>query len=388
VNENLHDWLNILIRWFHFIAGIMWIGTSLYFVWLDSAFKPPEQAKKGVDGEAWMVHGGNFYHVEKRKFGPGEMPKLLHWFIWEATLTWVSGFLLLIVIYYLTNGSYLIDPQVKNLSQTQAVLIGLSVIFGSWFFYDGLFRLVKGWWVNFLGLGILGFFIYWLTHTFSGRGAFIHVGAMFGTMMVLNVWVHILPNQRAIIKASNEGKDPDYELGKKAKTRSMHNSYMTLPVLFLMISNHFGDIFGHPQNWLALILIILLGALVRHTMITLKWWPLLPALASLLVVYMMTAETHKHEAVAETREVHFFQVNHILQTRCVQCHSQFATDEVFKGAPNNVSFDTPALISQWASRIYQRAVVEKTMPLVNKTQISEQERQLLGQWFLSGAKVQ
>lgn len=393
MNSNLHEWLNLLIRWGHFLAGIMWIGTSLYFVWMDSSFKPLAEPKKGVDGEVWMVHGGNFYHVEKRRFGPGEMPSLLHWFKWEATLTWLTGFMLLIVVYYMTSGAYLVDAQVKNLSPGLASLIGLGVIFGGWIFYDLLLRspLAKSKWVNVVGLFLTAAIIYFLTHTFSGRGAFIHLGAMFGTMMVLNVWVHILPNQQAIIEASNAGNEPNYDLGKIAKTRSMHNSYMTLPVLFIMISNHFPSTFAHSNNWLVLILIVLMGALVRHVMISAKYWPLAPALACLVALVSMTyvkAARGLPENDSENSKVHFFQINHILQNRCVQCHSRFPTDSVFTVAPGGVVFDTPADIQQWSTRINERAVQQKTMPLANKTQMLDEERILLGKWISQGARVE
>ncbi len=389
----MHDWLNLLIRWAHFLAGIMWIGSSLYFVWLDSSFEAQKTPKKGVDGEVWMVHGGNFYHVEKRRFGPGEMPQNLHWFKWEATLTWVTGFFLLVVVYYMTNGAYLVDPKINKINPLHATGIGLSVLVFGWLLYDFLFRtpLAKTKWINPIAIALVGSLIYFLTHTFSGRGAFIHIGAMFGTMMVLNVWVHILPNQRAIIDASNAGREPDYELGKKAKQRSMHNSYMTLPVLFIMISNHFPSTYGHQKNWLVLILFVVMGALLRHFMISGKKWPLLPAVATLCALFWMTDASRLRAQVATDQaiqKIHFYQANHIIQTRCVQCHSAYPTDADNTVAPGDVRYDTPAEIKQWAERIYDRAVVQKDMPFTNKTNMTDEERAVLGLWYQQGASVE
>jgi uncharacterized membrane protein len=275
IQPDIREWINILVRIAHFIAGIMWVGTSFYFVWLDSAFTPAPGAAGGVEGEAYLVHGGFFYRVEKRRFGAGAMPRTLHWFKWEATLTWITGFILLWVVYYTTDGAFLTDPAVRLLTPAQATAIGLAVIFGGWLAYDGFCRspLSRSKWGSGLALALLACLAYFLTHTFSGRGAFIELGAVFGTIMVLNVWVHVLPNQRAIIKAANEGREPDYALGLKAKRRSMHNSYLTIPVLFMMISHHFSSLYDHKYSWVLLILIILTGALARHVMISASRWP-------------------------------------------------------------------------------------------------------------------
>ncbi len=370
------------------LAGIMWIGTSLYFVWLDSSFEPLKNPKKGVDGELYMVHGGNFYHVQKRRFGPGEMPPNLHWFKWEATLTWVTGFFLLVVVYYTTNGAYLVDPQIKNLSNTEAVLSAIGVLVASWFLYDFLFRspLAKTKLINVFALAFVGGLIYFLTHTFSGRAAFIHLGAIFGTMMLLNVWVHILPNQQAIINASNSGLEPNYDLGKKAKTRSMHNSYMTLPVLFLMISNHFSSTYGHPLNWVVLILVTFLGAITRHGMITGKKWPFALAAVTLGVLMFMTEPNRMNLTAAERSgsAVEYSQVQAVMNSRCITCHSDHPTDDIFKIAPNNVRLETEAQLRQWAPKIYERVVVQKNMPLVNKTQMTDEERALMARFIAQG----
>lgn len=373
----------------------MWIGTSLYFVWLDSSFEPLQDKEKStskkIDGEVWMVHGGNFYHVEKRKFGPGEMPKNLHWFKWEATLTWLSGYVLLVVVYYLSGGAYLIEPTRNplNLTNGSAVLLGSAVIFGGWFLYDGIFKLPWSQWTkNIIAVLFLVFLTYGLSHVMAGRGFFMHMGAMLGTCMILNVWRHILPNQQAIIEASDQGQQPNYELGMKAKARSMHNSYMTLPVLFVMISNHFGNLYGHSMNWLVLLLMILLGATVRHGMITGSWKPALPAIGILGVLGVLTfpgeiLDRHSLGTSASSAGpvVHMEQINHVIQTRCVTCHSEYPTDDVFRVAPNGIKFDQTEAIINLKERIYQRVVVQKTMPLQNKTQMTDEERALIQTWI-------
>lgn len=386
---DLHEWSNLLVRMAHFIAGIMWVGTSFYFVWLDSAFSPLAEKKEGVEGEAYMVHGGFFYRVEKRRFGAGQMPPVLHWFKWEATFTWITGFVLLWIVYYASNGALLIDPAVHPFTQAQATIAGLSFLAGGWVIYDLLFRSPLGRTKlgNIAGLALAGGAVWLLTHTFSGRGAFIHLGAMFGTIMVLNVWVHILPNQRAIIAAAQAGREPDYELGKKAKSRSMHNSYMTLPVLFTMISNHFSALYGHGLNWVVLILVIVVGAFVRHTMITGKHWPLFPAVGGLAVLMVMTAPRKTVLPAASGGKVKFAEAYAIIQTRCVACHASHNTDDMFKVAVNGVIFDTPERAKAFAPRIYERAVNQKTMPFLNKTGMLDAEREILGRWITQGASI-
>lgn len=387
---DLHEWLNLLVRMAHLIAGIMWIGTSFYFVWLDSAFQPLAEKQKGVEGELYMVHGGFFYRVEKRQFGASEMPPLLHWFKWEATFTWITGFLMLWIVYYSSSAAYLIDPAVRSLKPVVAIHTALAFLVGGWFIYDLLFRsaLGRSRWGNPIGALLLFGAIWGLTHLFSGRGAFIHLGAMLGTIMVLNVWVHILPNQKAIIAAAQAGREPDYELGKKAKRRSMHNSYVTLPVLFTMLSNHFSLLTNHPANWLVLALVVLVGAFARHTMITGKKWPLIPATVGIAILMAMTAPKSPAIPAAAGPKVRFSEAYAIIQTRCVSCHSEHPTDDIFKIAPNAVMMDTPERAKVLAPRIFERAVVQKTMPFLNKTGITDPERELLGRWVSQGAPIE
>ena len=385
---DLHEWLNILVRLAHLVSGIMWIGTSFYFVWLDSAFRPLAKPENGVEGEAYLVHGGFFYRVEKRRFGAGQMPALLHWFKWEATATWITGFILLWVVYYSTGGIYLTDPAVKLLTPTQATWIGLGVVFGGWFVYDGFFRfpLAKSKVGTVLAL-LLGALIWFLTHTFSGRGAYIELGAMFGTIMVLNVWVHILPNQRAIIRAANENREPDYELGKKAKRRSMHNSYLTIPALFLMISNHFSSLYDHPQRAILLGLIVVAGAMARHVMISSRTWPLVPGVAAVGAMIYLTGLPPRIVIDPNGPKVTWQQANEIVHLRCMRCHAEKTSDEVFHSAPLGIKFDDPQLVKAMAPLILRVAVDQHTMPFGNKTGMTTEERELLGRWVVQGANA-
>lgn len=391
-HPDYQEWLNLLFRMAHFISGIMWIGSSFYFVWMDRSFEPVKPAWGGVTGELYMVHGGQFYRVERRQFGAGEMPSNLHWFKWEATFTWITGFILLWVVYYTTNGAYLVDPAVRVLEPWQATAIGVGALVGGWVLYDGLFRspLARTPLINPVALALAGGLVWFLTSTFSGRGAFIHLGAVFGTIMVLNVWVHILPNQRAIIRAAEEGREPDYELGKKAKRRSMHNSYMTLPVLFTMISNHFASLHGHKHNAVVLVLVILAGALVRHTMITARK---LPALAAAVIIGVLMFMTRPPALVAAAQgggaPVSFAEARAVIEARCVACHATRPSDPMFAqaGPPVGVMLDTPERMKAFAPRIYERACVQKTMPMVNKTGMTDAERDVLARWVGQGAPL-
>jgi uncharacterized membrane protein len=401
MTETLAEWAQFLIRWIHLIAGISWIGNSFYFMWMDSSFEPPAQPREGIDGELYMVHGGHFYHVEKQKIRPGFIPKTLHWFKWEATLTWLSGFLLLIVLYYATNGIYLIAPGMPIQNPSFAVLASLGIIFGSWFVYDFFWqsRLAEknkslataG---SFLAAGFLSWF---LCKIFTGRGAFLHLGAVFATLMVLNVWIRILPGQRAMLESAKAGHTPDYSSGIKAKWRSTHNSYMTLPVLFSMISNHFPLAYGHSVNWLVLILICLLGGVARHMM--LQWNKgktgavyLVPLGALVLALVMITHpgsfSGKQSIAIPPGPAVNFVQVKAIIDQRCLSCHSSKPTDDVFISPPNGVVFENARTIQRFAHRILERTWVNKTMPLANKTGMTDEERVQIGRWIQAGAPIE
>ena len=390
----LLDWLNLLLRWAHLGFGIAWIGTSFYFVWLDSTFTPPAAPRPGVDGELWMTHGGNFYKVEKQLLRPGELPPVLHWFKYEALFTWISGILLLAVVYYLTGGAYLVDPAVSAITPGQATGLSIGLLVVSWLVYDLLWRSAlgrAGWPATAVSFVLLGAVVFGLSRVLSGRAAFIHVGAVMGTLMVANVWLRILPAQQRMISAGNEGRTPDYEEGTAAKRRSMHNSYLTLPVLFIMLSNHYPQTYGSPLNWLALALLIVAGAAMRHLMIgrtPAKWWAAAPLAASLGAVVLLARPPRAQAAAfAGAAPVSFGQARAVINQRCLPCHSRYGTDELFSVAPNNVVFDTPEEIVRQAPRINERAVVTSTMPMANKTGMTDAERVLLGRWIAAGTPI-
>jgi uncharacterized membrane protein len=394
------DWLHYGLRMFHLIAGIMWIGTSFYFVWLDSSFLPEEKPEAGnpdappsaVEGVTYMVHGGFFYRVEKQR--PLAMPKVLHWFKYEALLTWVSGVFLLGLVYWTGGGLALVDPLRFPMHPHVAKTVSVMSMVVGWAVYDLLWkfvgaratRLAQG-----LSLVLLFGSIFALCYVFPGRAAFIHVGAMLGTIMIANVWMRILPAQRRMIAASVAGQTPDWAQGQAAKQRSLHNSYLTIPVLLTMVSNHFSFAFDHPQAWVVLSLLVVVGAAVRHLMITIEkqqpahwtWGPLVAGLAGLM---LLTAP--KAAPVDKGPPVAFAQANDILVRRCYACHSKSPTDDVFKTAPNGVMLDTPDAVVALAPRIRLRAVEAKSMPLGNKTAMTEEERVLLGRWIDQGAHTQ
>jgi uncharacterized membrane protein len=394
VEATLLDWLNLALRWFHVVVAIGWIGASFYFMWVDSNITPPEKPREGVAGELWMVHSGHFYQVEMRHLRPGEMPKVLHWFKWEAALTWISGIALLTVAYYLTGGVYLVDPSVSRISTGGAVALCVGLLILSWVVYDLL-------WVSPLGRDharaataisyalLLGVVIA-LCRTLSGRAAFIHVGAMLGTIMVANVWMRILPAQRELIAATAQGRTADWTLSDRAKRRSVHNSYVTLPVIFMMVSNHYPSTYSNRLNWLILALFIVVGVGLRHLMITHEKhrpaaWVLAPVAVSVAVLVYRTLPTAPAAGVGA--RVPFPVARRIVETRCVSCHSTTPTDDIFRAAPNGVAFDTPESIRLRAETIKQRTVLLKNMPLANKTGMSEIERETLGRWIDQGARL-
>ncbi len=391
-----NDWLNLFLRWAHLIAGISWIGSSLYFIWLDGHLEAPSADKKDVEGELWMVHSGGFYQVERRRIEPGSMPRTLHWFRWEAMLTWMTGILLLSVVYYMTRGVYLVDPAVSSITPGRAALLGLGVIVAAWFVYDLLWSsaisrlpaLATG-----ISFALAAGMTYGFCRVLSGRAAFIHVGAVFGTLMVANVWLRILPAQQKMVDATREGRTPDFALSDLAKTRSVHNSYMTFPVLFIMLSNHFPGTYASPLNWLVLGLLIVLGACVRHLMIGKggrRYWALAAMVPALVAMVLLTAPASMRAATGMNRADSgpapaFAQVRAVVLSRCVPCHSAHPRETAFGAAPAGVSFDDPANIKRLAERIEVRAVETKTMPLGNKTGITEEEREVLRRWIAHGA---
>lgn len=382
---SLDLWLEYLIRFSHLVSGIAWIGSSFYFIWLDSAFVAPETPRHNVDGELFMVHGGFYYLVEKKKIFPGELPKVLHWFKWEATLTWLTGFLLLIVVYYLRGASMLIDKKVLPMSQSQAVTLSLALAVAGWFIYDFIWHRISNKVFSIVSsLLLLVLIIYINTHAFSGRGSFIQTGFMLGSMMLLNVWVRILPGQKKMVVDAEAGKMPDYSFSAKAKVRSVHNTYFIFPVLFIMLSNHYGSVYNHPQNWILLILLSVSGALVRHAMVTkspVERWTILPAACGIAALVFMTSAGTDIKSAGGGEPVTFSQVQPIFASRCISCHSPTPTDDIFKAPPKGITFDTEENIHTYLPQIYQQVAVAKTMPLANKTQMTAEERQLLSTWI-------
>ncbi len=387
------EWANLAVRWFHVIAGIWWIGSSLYFVWLDNSFEPPKEPRDGVEGETFMVHGGFYYLVEKRLMQPGKMPEKLHWFKWEATFTWISGMILLAIVYYFTGGSYLIDSKVADISLTVAVAASLAIVLGSWVAYDLMWQTIGkksepvGTALSILGMVALA---YGLTHLFSGRAAFIHFGAVLGTLMVANVWIRILPGQQKMLDAAMAGETPDYSQGKYAKVRSVHNSYMTFPVIFMMISNHYANTFSHEYNWVIILLLFIIGAGIRHHQICSERgqsanWVWAPVLVSLAITVFMTLPKGAGgagEAVAAEDRVPFSQVQIIIANRCVSCHSSEPSQQGYAltVAPNGVLLETPEQIRGLAQKIREQSVDSRAMPLGNLTRMTEEEREVLGTW--------
>ncbi len=390
---NIDAWLNLALRWAHVITGIAWIGSSFYFNWLDSRLKPPSTPRQGIEGELWMVHSGGFYRVEKIDVAPETIPKELHWFKWEAGFTGITGLLLLGLIYYHGAALFLIDPGVADLSPLAAILIGLAVIAVGWFIYDGLWQSSIGKDSPGLALGICLVLLVLLSaglpQIFSGRGAFMHVGAALGTIMVLNVWVRIIPAQTQLVAARRGGTSPDPVLATAAKQRSIHNNYMTLPVVFIMLSGHYPFVFGHSWNWAILLALFAAGAAIRH-FFNLRnkgrnnYW-LVPA-AVVLVLFVMVAVAPRAGRDGQG-EVNFAEVEAIIAQRCSTCHATNPTDENFTEPPGQVVFDTPELIRRNAQRINAQSVLTQAMPLGNMTEMTEEERDLVGQWVRAGAPI-
>jgi len=388
------EWLNLLIRWAHVVAGIMWIGASFYFVFLENNLNRTDGVRDELAGNLWAIHGGGFYFLEKYKVAPKQLPKNLHWFKYEAYFTWITGFSLLIVVYYMDAKSFLLDPQVADISTATAVMIGIGSMVLGWVVYDVLCKspLIK----KPLVFALVGFLIlvassYFFAQVFSSRAAYIHVGALIGTIMAWNVYFVIIPSQKALVKAAKLGQPLDATLGQKAGQRSLHNNYLTLPVIFIMISNHFPSTYGHEWNWVILLVITLTSAGIKH------YWNLLErgeksgyilpvsiiAMGSLAFVTSPAFEK-QDDSIGE---VTFTEANEIIQTRCIQCHSVTPTDDTWQIAPNNVTFDTPEQISAQSERIMIRTVRTKTMPLGNKTLMTDEERDKIKAWILQGSKL-
>ena len=377
----LLDWLNLLLRWAHVIVGIAWIGASFYFIWLDNHLEPSKDPK--LAGELWAIHGGGFYRAEKYKLGPAELPLALHWFKWEAYWTWMTGFALMVSLYYVSAELYLIDAQVMALSKPMAIGISIGSLIAWLAVYEGLCR--SGMSDNVLAavLFVLLIVTAWaLTKVFSGRGAFIQYGAIIGTIMVANVAHVIIPGQRRMVKAVSEGREPDPKDGAMGKQRSVHNTYFTLPVVLVMISNHYAMLFGHRWNWLVLVGMTLAGALIRvwfvmrHKGRAPAWVWIAGVLAIVAVAWLIAPSQEKSNEKVSSAEV-----RNVMDQRCTSCHAQRPSFQGIAEAPKGVMLDTDERVRAHAAQIHQQTVLSRAMPPGNLTQMTETERELLRRWY-------
>ncbi|WP_416362925.1 urate hydroxylase PuuD [Pseudomonas sp. NFX183] len=432
MEAHLMEWLNLSVRWVHMITGVAWIGASFYFVWLENNLNRVNP-KDGLAGELWAIHGGGIYHLEKYKLAPPTMPDNLHWFKWEAYFTWMSGIALLCVVFYANPTLYLLAPG-SSLSGPEGVLLGIGSLFVGWFIYSFLCDSALGKRPALLGLILFVLLIaaaYGFSKVFSGRGAYLHVGAVIGTIMVGNVFRIIMPAQRALVAAIAENRTPDPALPAKGLLRSRHNNYFTLPVLFIMISNHFPSTYGSQYNWLILAGIAVAAVLVRHYFNTrhnsqkYAWTLPVGALAMICLAYVTGPKpvstapdvakapaAIEYQPLPETAlggglkpaapaapapapaeaapaqaSIDFDKVHGVIQERCAVCHSAKPTSPLFSTAPAGVMFDTPQQIQQLAPRIQAQAVASQIMPLGNITQMTQQERDLIGTWINQGART-
>ena len=387
---DLAEWLNLAIRWLHLTAGIAWIGSSFYFIWLDNHLTPP--ASGAASGEVWSVHGGGFYHKQKYQVAPAEMPADLHWFKWEAYWTWISGFSLLVLVYYVGARSFLIDPAKLALTPPQASAIGIGFLALGWLFYDLLCRsplrdnnrAIGLIWFVFLLVAAIA-----LDRMFNARGAYLHVGAMIGSVMVGSVFFVIIPNQKKVVADLIAGRTPDPALGKAAKQRSLHNNYMTLPVLFIMISHHYPMTYGADWPWLVLALIGATGVAVRHCF-NLRhrgpipaWAPALAALLAIATVSYVTLEKARAPA-AEPQALDYADIRPLLAKHCAGCHSAKPIDPAFASPPLGIVLDSYEHVSAVKDRIKAVAVDAEIMPLGNVTGMTKGERATLGAWIAGG----
>ena len=407
----LLDWANLLLRWVHVITAIAWIGSSFYFVFLDSSLTPPvdeDLKRQGVSGELWAVHGGGFYHPVKFAGAPPQLPAHLHWFYWESYSTWLSGFSLFTVSYLWSAGTYLIDKSVMDWSPAAAIAAALGFLVVFWLAYDGICRAfaqrkngdaIVGALVALL-VGVAAFLA---CHWFAGRAAFLLVGAMIATSMSANVFFWIIPGQKTVVADIQAGRPVDPIHGKRGKQRSVHNTYFTLPVLFAMLSGHYSFTYTHPQNWLVLVLMMFAGAAIRQFFVLRHGFklgrnahPWRYALAGVVVIaaviaWLKPAPTAAGIAINSGAasavstgaggQIGYKTLQPILEQRCYLCHGA-------QVQMKNVRLDSPEGVKQHAQGIYQQAVVTRLMPMNNATAISEAERALIRQWFEDGAALQ
>jgi uncharacterized membrane protein len=399
----LLDWANLLLRWVHVITAIAWVGSSFYFVFLDSSLTPPvdeDLKKQGVSGELWAVHGGGFYHPVKFNVSPPKLPEHLHWFYWESYSTWLSGFALFTVSYLWSASTYLIDKSLMDWSPGAAIGVAISFLVVFWMLYDAICQFF-GQRKN--GDAIVGALVLvlvcvaaWLAcHWFAGRAAFLLVGAMIATSMSANVFFWIIPGQKKVIASIKAGEPVDPIHGKRGKQRSVHNTYFTLPVLFAMLSGHYSFTYSHPQNWVVLILMMFAGAAIRQFFVMRHGYklgrnrhPIAYALVGVAVIvgtifWLQPKPSAAVVAPAASSAVasnQFQDVQKVMEQRCYMCHGA-------QVQMKNVRLDSPEAVKQHAQSVYQQVVVQKLMPMNNATGITDAERALIGQWFQAGAKT-
>jgi uncharacterized membrane protein len=391
----LTEWLSLVFRWLHVVAGIAWIGSSFYFIHLDLSLKPRPGLPEGVKGEAWQVHGGGFYHMVKYLIAPTRMPDELTWFKWEAYTTWLSGFALMAVVYYLGAELFLVDRSVLDLGPTAAIAASCSSLLLAWLAYEGLCRSPLGRSEAALALVGYGFLValtYAFTHVFSGRGAFVQIGALIGTIMVANVFLIIIPNQTKAVAALIAGKQPDPVWEAEGKQRSVHNNYLTLPVVFLMISTHYPLLFATRFNWLIVAIVLAIGPVIRHFFNARHagkgspWWTWGVAAAGMIAVGWLTGAGPRHiGSGARPPAAHYAEVEGIILSRCSMCHTAQPIWPGFAAPPNGVVLDTVEGIRRHARLIDINAVRTHAMPPGNVTMMTADEREVLAAWLAAGA---
>ena len=395
MTAHLAQWLSLALRWAHVIVGVSWIGTSFYFNWLNARIAPPATPEPGVSGELWSVHGGGFYRVLKYGVAPDRLPATLHWFKWEAYATWWTGLSLLVLLYYVGAREYLLDSAVSTLTPAAGIATGVATLAAAWLVYDALCRSPLG--ARPAAFAVLGLLLvtalaWGLSHLLSARAAYLHVGAALGTIMAANVFRVIIPSQRAMVASLMAGQAPDARRGSQAALRSLHNNYLTLPVLFVMVSSHYPATYGSRWGWAILGVLFVIGVLVRH------WfnlrnagrrngWLLPAAVAGLVVLAVATAPRGGGAGSSSGPPASFAEVRVVIAQRCAPCHSSAPTYPGIPVAPAGVMFDTPAEIQAKAQRILDRAVTTKTMPLGNLTGITDAERDVLRRWVSAGAPL-
>jgi uncharacterized membrane protein len=397
VDPIVWDWIGLVVRWLHVVAGIAWIGSSFYFIHLDASLKRRDGLPAGVGGEAWQVHGGGFYRMQKYLIAPPELPDELTWFKWEAYTTWLSGFALLVVLYYVGAEIYLIDPERLDLPPWLAIAISIASLALGWLVYDRLCRSRLGADDSRLALVLFVFLVgaaWGYAQVFPGRTAYIHAGALIGTMMVANVFLVIIPNQKVVVADLIAGREPDPGLGREAKQRSLHNNYLTLPVVFTMISNHYPMTFSSAWSWLIFAGVLVVGGLVRH-FYNLRhagrrpqWWLWPAAAALMLLLVAVSMQRPQMVADGEAATVPFALVREIIDQRCAVCHASRPSFAGFDAPPAGVTFETPDAIRREAARIQAQAIASDAMPPGNLTGITPEERRTIAAWLAAGAPVE